>query len=153
MATQAFTVSISSPVAPALSSPANDSVVNTTTPLLKWSPVANATGYEVFVDFSDPSGIDDPAQVTGTSYSPSVPLLNGLAYQWDVVALFGSGANTVSSEASQVYQFTISVPGTTKLGTPGDSGTLTTATPTLAWSPVTGAGGYDIYLTDTTTGA
>ena len=98
----------------------------------------NATAYEVFVHFSDPAGIDDPARVTGTSYSPSIPLLNGLSYQWEVVALFGSGVNTVSGEGSAVYQFTISDPGTAKLVTQGDSGTLTTDTPMLQWSPVSG---------------
>ena len=46
----------------------------------------------------------------------------------------------------------MSVPGTPTLDSKDDSGTLNTATPTLQWSPVMNALGYDLYLTDTTTG-
>ncbi len=145
---QTFTVSGPPIGVPTQVSPAAGSVVNTETPTLQWSPVANATSYVVYLYGGDSSG----TPVTGISYTQPASLLNDVTYQWQVSAVVDIGGVDVTGPASPVATYTISVPGTTTLDPQGDSGTLTTATPTFQWSPVAGAAGYDLYLEDTTAG-
>src|SRR5262249_17495754 len=91
----------------------------------------------------------DAVTVTTNSYTPTNILNDGHVYQWQVCALFKSGGSTVVGPTSDPVAFAVSVPGTVTLYAAGDSGTLTTATPTLQWSAVSGATGYDLYLEDT----
>ena len=76
----------------------------------------------------------------------------GITYQWQVAAVVTTDGVETSGPVTSLSQFTISVPGPAILDVKDDSGTLTTTTPTLQWSPVPGAAGYDLYLEDTTSG-
>jgi hypothetical protein len=156
-ATQSFTVSGPPIGIPTPLGPAPSSTVNTATPKLQWSPVAGATGYDLYL--SSLSGLIFDSFLVGTSvgnttsYTPTSPLQDGGTYEWQVNAIVPGGpSGTMPGPASSFAQFTVSVPGTATLDAHDDSGTLVTATPTLRWSAVPNAAGYDLYLVDLTSG-
>jgi hypothetical protein len=156
VATATFSVSaplnsIAEPVFPLAGPP-----VDTSTPDFQWSSVPGAVGYVVYV--ADPTIFEiedefflDGAAVTSSSYTPTLPLIDGRIYEWQVCALFDQAGVEAPGPTSDPIPFTVSVPAPPALDALGDSGTLTTATPTLEWSAVSGASGYDVYLEDTTT--
>jgi hypothetical protein len=151
VASQTFSVSGPAISSPVQSAPAAGASVNSTTPQFQWSAVAGATGYLFFLtDPTSGSAAEAPGvSVTGTTYTPTHPLVNGRTYQWQVSALITNDDGTVYGPESAPSEFVVSVPGTATLDAHDDSGTLTTATPTLQWSPVPGAAGYELYLEDT----
>lgn len=121
---------------------------STTTPTLEWSSSSGATGYFLsVVDQSSNTTVVDSVPLTGTSYRLSVPLSTTSTYVWQVSAYDDAGN---SSPASDPVDFTVTAtidPPT--LDTLVDP--VTTTTPTLSWSQVTSAAGYNLYLIDTTT--
>ncbi len=129
-------------------SPAADSIVNTTTPTLQWSAVSGATSYLVAPVDTAAQGASFIPSATGTSYTPTTPLLNGHTYRWSVTAVFTINGVAVVGPQSATLEFTVSVPGTPTLI--GPSGTVNTHTPVFQWSAVSGAAGYSLTLKDTT---
>jgi hypothetical protein len=130
---------------------------DTSTPEFQWSSVPGAVGYVVYV--ADPAAFETEdeffslgVQVTSNSYTPTDPLIDGLTYKWQVCALLDQAGVEAPGPTSDPIVFTVSVPAPPAVNAVGDSGTLKTATPTLQWSTVSGAAGYDVYLEDTTTG-
>src|SRR5262249_37717916 len=79
-------------------SPADGSTNVSIAPTLTWSPVANATGYGIFLGITNPP----PAAGTtaGTSYAPG-QLSSNTTYYWKIVATDGS-----SSASSPTVSFT-----------------------------------------------
>ena len=157
VASQTFTFAPPSIDVARLTSPAAGATVTSATPTFTWSAVPGASGYLVYI--SDPNGYDpeeffltSAATVNVNSYVPSNDLLDGHTYQWQVCPVFTTNGVTSIGPTSDPIEFNVSVPGTTTLDAKDDSGTLNTATPTLQWSPVPGASGYDLFLQDTTTG-
>jgi hypothetical protein len=155
VASQTFTLSVPGDEVPAPTSPAAGTIVNTMTPQFQWSAVTGAVGYLIFI--ADAAAFQtedlfffDSVSVTTNSYTPSNLLLDGHTYHWQVCALFNNGGTSVIGPTSDPEQFTVSVPGTATLDAHDDSGTLTTTTPMLQWSTVSGASGYDLSLEDAT---
>ena len=71
-----------------LSNPYNGSTVNTSTVVLSWNSIANATGYEVVYDTS--SNFANPIGWTVSGTSKTTGTLNdGVTYYWRVRALVG----------------------------------------------------------------
>jgi len=67
--------------------------LSTTQPMFSWTPVPDATGYEVFVRQDPPDGpLVIEEFVGGTSWTPLIPTLlsAGSEYRWNVQAQFGS---------------------------------------------------------------
>ena len=119
----------------------------TATPTFQWDGIAAASGYILDVEDTDTNTtVVSGLNVTGTSYTLSAPLPNG-NYQWSLQAFDSAGDVSLPS---QPLAFAVDV----TLGTPTQqqlSGNLSAATPKLQWSPVSGAAGYYLTVTDTTT--
>jgi hypothetical protein len=152
-ASQTFTVSAPPIDIPLPVGPAAGTTVTTTTPTFQWSPIAGATNYTLrFEDVTDPLGsFFSGISVTGTTYTPSLPLINGHTYQWSVNAIEVLDSLNVPGTSSSLSRFTVSVPGPPTLQSPAAGASVKVATPTFHWSPVPGASGYDLYLDDTAT--
>ena len=150
---QEFTVSAPPIGSPGPISPAAGGVVNTTTPTFEWSAVPGAVDYLLTIDDMTSHPVLFDAVVGGTSYTPKgTLLLDDSDYQWYVVAAVMNGSTSVLGPPSAVSEFVVSVPGIPVVDSPAPGATLTTSTPTLEWSPVTGAAGYQLSLFDTTDG-
>ena len=95
--------------APVLTSPANGSANQSTSPVFTWSAVSNAASYEIIVATS---AADLPANtnatsggpsvviatsVNATNYTPATPLNPGTKYYWEVNARFASEGGPWSS--------------------------------------------------------
>jgi hypothetical protein len=154
LASQVFTVSGPRIGVPIPTVPGNNAVVTTTTTKLQWSAVPGSVRYLLQLeDATDPlSAKYNPISVAGTSYTPNEPLVDGHTYRWQVSAVVSIDGFDTPGPNCPFTEFTVSIPGPAALIAQGDSGVVTTATPTLQWSPVTGASGYYLYLGDTTTG-
>ena len=134
--------------APTLNAPSG--AIYSAEPTLTWTAVAGADHYDVWVDdqTTGQSPVLRNQDVTGTSWTPTTPLNLGDSYVWWVRAL-----NSTDSDAgpwSSSLDFTV-----TPLAAPtlsGPSGSTTSAEPAFSWTAVTGAGHYDIWVDDTTTG-
>jgi len=84
-----------------LSNPYNGSTVNTSTVVLSWNSIANATGYEVVYDTS--SNFTNPIGWTVSGTSKTTGTLNeGVTYYWRVRAFVGDQYSSWSS----IWSFT-----------------------------------------------
>jgi hypothetical protein len=95
------------PTAPILTSPQNESEINTQTPLLTWGPIENATKYFVQVSYSvlfDDIIFESEVQNENQITTPTLEV--GSSYFWRVLARNESG----DSEWSEVRSFTIPLP-------------------------------------------
>ncbi|MCA9913457.1 MAG: S8 family serine peptidase, partial [Anaerolineae bacterium] len=132
-----FTVDTTAPDAPDLRSPADGSqVTNTRTPFT-WFPVAGAVRYEVQLSTSNPP-LDTVKIPAARSYRPTSPLLY-TDYFWRVRAIDAAG--NVSAWSSV---FTVEI-----VSPANDRPVLnryTTGSPTLSWSAITWADGYEIQI-------
>jgi hypothetical protein len=146
VASRTWTIDHSAPDAFGVTSPADGSATNDSTPTFTWQAANDSqsgiTGYDVFVDGQP------PVNVGTTSYTPGNPLDDG-QHTWHVVAKNGAGLTRNSGAAS----FTIdtgSPPSAPVLGDPADGATSSDARPTLTWSASTDArgnlAGYDVEL-------
>ncbi len=132
-----FTIDTSAPDAPTLRSPADGAqVANTRTPFT-WFAVPGAVRYEVQLGTSNPPS--DTVQIgAGRSYRPTSPLLF-TDYYWRVRAIDAAG--NVSAWSSV---FTVEI-----VSPANDRPVLnryTTGSPTLTWSSITWAAGYEIQI-------
>ena len=68
-------------------SPADNSIVTTTTPTFSWTAVPNAIGYELQIAGSEEELASSKAEnVTETSYTPKLPLTDKQIYYWRIRA-------------------------------------------------------------------
>ncbi|HHT9126726.1 MAG TPA: glycoside hydrolase family 78 protein [Candidatus Brocadiia bacterium] len=125
--------------------------VNTTTPTLSWSDVANESGYEVKIFNGSCSGtlIHTSSQLPANSTSYPVPggvLQSGQTYYWQVQAK-GNGTTYCDSPWSDCCSFTIGT-CTSTLSTPSPTcvSTVYTTTPNLRWYSVANASGYVVRI-------
>jgi serine protease Do len=137
------------PGVPSLISPANESVLTTLTPALSWTPVSGADSYGVWVGTGRIA--DDQYEilhqsVTGTSFTiPTGILAIDEEYTWSVDAHNPSGFSGWSDD----WHFSIAqstLPGVPTLVSPLNESVLTTTTPTLSWTPVSGADYYAVWV-------
>ena len=137
-----FTTVPAAPAAPTPLTPANQSAGVALTASLTWAASTTAASYDVYFGTSSA-----PPQVasglTGTSYKPA-SLAASTTYYWKVVA-----RNTAGSTASAVWSFTTAAataPASFALLSPANNATGVTGNPVLAWSAVSGASTYDVYI-------
>ncbi|GEM_PF-176738 len=125
--------------------PANTSSVSTASVTLSWTPVTGATGYDVYVG-NTPTSLNIAApNISGTSYSYTLPSTANATYYWYVVP---KGNNKAATEcSSSVTSFTYGTPpGTTTNISPANGTTQLTNNITLQWKHVNGATAYDLFL-------
>lgn len=122
------------------------------TPTFKWSEIANVTHYELWVNnlTTGESAVIRERSLTENTFTPSSPLNVGDRYLWTVRGFHVDGSPTLWSSHQQfeVLAPTSAQPPALTLF---DGPTLDT-TPTLSWSPVSGASSYEIWVNNTTTG-
>jgi hypothetical protein len=118
------------PTQPVLSSPANGSITNDSTPTFQWTPGDNANNHRLLVDndpdFASPS-INVLLGPSDNNYTPATPLL-AENYSWKVVAI-----NTYGQVESLVWTFIENAAGPPVTGTASIrmSGTGSTSPPFL----------------------
>ena len=131
--------------APAPQSPANGATNTSPTPALQWSPVADATNYEIFLGVSGGGACtgNPVASVTGTTFTPP-PLAAGTRYEWRVAAK-RNGTNCVGQlSACQTFTTANVCPVAPKLLTPADGATNVASPVKFDWDPVNGATEYRV---------
>ena len=135
---------------PAPLAPVNSGTVTTTTPTLQWSMVPGATSYSVSLEELPESGpslfLYSNVNVAGPFFTPPSSLTYGDEYYWTVGANLPGGTQTHGSSAF----FTVSKVGEPTPILPTAGSTVPTTTPLFQWSPVAGAAGYDVVITDLT---
>ncbi len=130
-----------------LSSPANGAIDIGLTPLLSWSPVANAVSYALQVSLQSnfSSTVINRDAVTSTQFQTST--LDGQTkYYWRVRA-----SNAGSANWSQSWSFTTS-PGTpdqVSLLAPADKSQNVTVNTVLKWNQAQKATSYELQMTKT----
>jgi serine protease Do len=137
------------PGVPSLISPANESVLTTLTPTLSWTPVSGTDYYAVWVGtgrIADDQYKIFYKNVTGNSFTiPAGILALGKEYTWSVNAHNPSGFG----EWSDAWHFSIAqstLLGVPTLVSPLNESVLTTTTPTLSWTAVSGADYYEVWV-------
>ncbi|MFA6431505.1 MAG: Ig-like domain-containing protein [Candidatus Margulisiibacteriota bacterium] len=137
-ASKAIVIDTTAPAVPSLSSPANGSTTNESTPPLVWIPSTGAVSYEVRID-----GVVKTT-TTETNFTPTIALTDA-SHTWDVRAKDLAG-NWSAYAAS--WSFTVDTvgPGAVALVAPADGAFLITATPTLTWEAVSSAVSYEVRI-------
>jgi hypothetical protein len=140
---------------PAPQSPGNNATITTSLPTLTWSAVDGASSYALtIVDAADPSHpIANAMPVSGTSFTFASPLPYGHTYLWAVQAFLGQPGSGSYGVASRFSSFAVTPLGTPTPLAPAAGASLTSTTPTFQWTPVAGAIGYGLVVTDLSTGA
>jgi hypothetical protein len=130
-------------------------------PLLSWTAVPGAAGYELEVNFSQDFNVSSKvccsSTTVATGYSPTRPLPNN-TYFWRVRAVNVQGAKGVWTEGASFLQPFDTIPplppdlptisGLHVRDNFGDAGPeppgWATPTPIIVWNPVAGASAYDL---------
>jgi hypothetical protein len=136
-----------SPLTPVLTSPANGAVNVSVTPLLDWETVINANTYRAQIarDSNFSSTVFDQSGITQSQVTvPSSVLNHDTTYYWKI-----SGQNSFGSgQWSSVWKFrTLSfLPAAPILLSPANGSFNVILTPSLSWTPVTGASSYRVEI-------
>jgi hypothetical protein len=132
--------------APVLAAPKG--CVTSLRPPFSWTPVPNATLYWLIVsenpDFTAGQWVINTS-VSGTSYTPSADLLPGRQYYWKVKAQSSSGFGPWSLIATFKPFCSANEPPLLT----GPLACTTQQTPAFSWTPVAGATGYWLIVSDT----
>ena len=148
------------PAAPTLIAPASEAQVADATPTFRWSAVAGAATYDLSLfDGTLAAPVAGGTGLTGTSYAPVAPLLDGHQYRWTVLARDASGA---MGPAPDPATFVVRLPVPPPVPTPPadqtpatptpltPTGNVLTATPVLEWVSVEAAVTYQVVVLDVT---
>jgi hypothetical protein len=147
-----FSVSIALPVTATLTSPSGS--ISSTTPTFRWDEAPGAMWYNLWVNDSTGSKINQwyrneeagcPPGIGPCTVSPSVELSPGSG-QWWVRTYNSAGYGDWSSGMS--FSVGVSSPGQATLLSP--SGSITDTTPPYEWDAVAGATWYHLYVNDST---
>ena len=134
---------MASPGVITLSSTQPGDVTTTTNPTFAWSPLPGAVDY--FFNLTDLTANQhfSPLELISASYTIGTPLTEGDDYQWYVQAIDNSGNTGPESAMSDIsiQPAAVSTPDAR-----GPIGTVKLATPTLQWTSVPRAAGYDLYV-------
>ena len=149
----ALTVACVVPSAPScVASPTSPTNAQTSIALnssLSWPSVASATGYDVYFSTSSTPTTLVSTNQSGTSYTPSASLTANTTYYWQIVP-----KNTVgSSTGCSVWRFTTGTPPAcaTSYTSPTNGQANIGLSSALSWSSISGATGYDVYLSTSST--
>jgi hypothetical protein len=133
---------------PALIGPKATLPVTAVTPTFSWNPVLGADYYQVHIDDLTSRHRDFVVNlnVTGPTWTPTSPLIQGHRYLWHVQGYDSLGNASLPGGAlvfriAQLARPTLTGPKGPKAGT----------TPTFAWGAVLGADHYQIILDNVTT--
>jgi predicted phage tail protein len=133
-----FTVDTTPPAAPTLLNPANGAAVTTLTPTFSWVMSPTATRYILEWDTTGVFSLPRAYSAASTAFTPPAPLVSTVIY-WRVRAVDAAGNVSAPSAAR-----------TLTINTPTNVAPLpnrqATATPTLTWTPVTGALSYEVQV-------
>jgi photosystem II stability/assembly factor-like uncharacterized protein len=133
------------PAAPSLISPANLSIIYTTTPIMTWTSATGATNYSIQISNTNTfTNIIDSATITATNYTvPGNKLVFGNSYYWRV-----RGVNYLGySSWSNIWMFTVNSNLLSPiLLYPLNATIVYTNTPLLDWEDCPGAINYLVEL-------
>jgi hypothetical protein len=133
---------------PSLTSPTNNATNVSLNPILQWTSVADSDRYDVFLGPVGSGCTNAPINtVSGTTLQVGSSLQPNTTYEWRIGPR-RQGANCpVQSSTCQMFTTTASCPpaGAFNNISPADGAVLTT-TPTLTWSPSSGAAQYFVHL-------
>lgn len=133
---------------PALPDPSDGVTIRDTSPLLDWSDVSGAAGYELQVaqsDLFDGVLTIDESGLLGSQYQIETALLGAGTYYWRVRS---HDADGVAGSWGGPWSFTVSIDPPDTPGSPLDGATVSDSTPTLDWPDVSGINSYRVRLTD-----
>ena len=135
-----FIPSVNPPSAPVLSSPADATSGVSTAPTFSWAAVTNATSYTLQIStVQDFSSFVSQQNTTGTSVSVS-GLAQATSYYWRVIAKNNFG------EATSLLRSFTTLLNSPSLVSPANTAKNISRTPTLSWSSVSGADGYELMV-------
>ena len=141
-----FTIDLTPPANPTLSSPANGGYATSSTVTFVWASVADAAYYQFDISQSPTLVTYDRTQLAATSRSVALP--DGTWY-WRVLAQDAAGnlSAVASAPIRSVIVDTVApaVPTLTAVASPSNN-----TTPTLTWGAVTGAAQYVVTLDSST---
>jgi hypothetical protein len=115
--------------------------IATDLPLFTWATIPGTASYKLWLTDHSTGQILVITNLTGTSWTPTRPLLLGDKYTWWIGAVSGQ---TVTWNNG--LDFTI-----TPIAA-GPAGTISSNVPVFTWTGVTGAASYKVWLTDQTAG-
>ena len=149
IATNSFTVS--TPTLCPTHTPANLATNVSTTPLLSWTTVTGATGYDIYLVAGAGTPVPWVTNLNSTQLNYAVPLTQQLLcnqlYTWRVVAKNSCGINTVC--ANNTFTTVNATTACATLTAPLNAAINASLTPTFTWTAPASpnlASSYDLYL-------
>ena len=117
-----------------------------TTPTFSWNAIAGAVRYElsVYSQTTSTHNVVHEANLTGTSFTPSVAMSSGRYQYW----MRTQSADGLWGAWSAATSFSIGIPEVPVLI--GPSGNTSDTTPTFNWNAATGAARYELWVYDFT---
>jgi hypothetical protein len=149
-----FTTTVNSAVPPVLSLPANGAVNQSQNLTLSWSPVTNATGYNL--QFSDNPAFTTVLLTLNNLSATSQPI-SGLAfgdtYYWRISTINSTGTSQWSTPHSFTTSAAVVTPPSLTLNAPvlqlpADRATGVSRTPVLTWNAVEGITSYQLQVSN-----
>jgi hypothetical protein len=135
----------------AVPTPVNPSgSITSAEPVFAWNAATGADHYDVWVNdvTTGKTAVLRDQNVTGTTWTPSMPLTAGDKFRWWVRAVDSTSTN--NGAWSSYVNFTVSALIAPILIGPKDS--ANSATPTFTWNAAAGADHYDVWINNVTTG-
>ena len=144
-----FTTSTPTPDKPYLAGPANNTVTNSTTPMLSWTRVNGAETYSLQISRDDTfEGFSvryTKSFLTDTFHVVEASRLNNETDYWWRVKCVNAGGE---SSYTPSWKFNTGIPLPSPTLTAPANGTETSLTPTLTWNVVPGATSYNVQISD-----
>lgn len=144
-----FTTTSPTPDRPYLAGPANNTVLNTTTPTLFWTSVPGTETYSLQISRDDTfegfsvrytkANIEDTFHVV-----PSGRINNETDYWWRVKSVNAGGESSYTPS----WKFNTGIPLPAPVITGPANNSETTLTPVLAWNVVPGATSYNVQIAE-----
>ncbi len=157
-AVRSFTLDTVAPAAPSLTSPL-DGATPIGTPTFIWGVAAGATNYQfryssdftfTSVDYETADGNGAVLPLAVTSHKPTVNMVVGTPYYWQVRARDKAGNWGVWSSLRSITTQAV-LPGMPVVTAPAIGLVTNNTTPTFNWNAVTGAVSYDVQIDNQST--
>ena len=139
-----FATAVSGPGAFSLTVPSNGAANQALTGTLSWQSSTGATGYDIFLDTSNPPTTNVSSNQAGTSYAYA-SLAAGTTYYWSVTAKNAGGSATATG-APWSFTTIVAAPAVPSLSSPANGATGQPTTVTLDWNASPGAASYRVQL-------